>query len=64
MRILFMVYSYLLLFLSFQRKFNLQIFKSFPPIISKSLLLQKASLFKNKAMLKILHKIIEISSFH
>ena len=65
MRLLFMIYSYLLLVLSFQRKFNLEIFKFFlQSTITKSLLLPKASIFYNKAILEILHKIIEIPLFY
>lgn len=52
-----MVYSYLLLFLGYQRKLNLQIFNYFlQSPTAKSLLLQKASVFKSKAILEILQK--------
>lgn len=49
MRILSMVYSYLLLFLSYQRKFNLQIFKSF----SSNQLFQNLYCYKKHHFLKI-----------
>lgn len=54
MRILFIIYSYY--YLSFQRKFNLQIFKFFPPVTYHKISpATKASVFNNKAILKILH---------
>lgn len=49
MRILFKVYYYLLLFLSFQRKFNLQIFKSF----SSNQFLQNLYCYKKHHFFKI-----------